>query len=419
DLKYFTRVKSEKETEIIRVDCSKPVGQFVIRQGALKVTEIITGYEKRALPGQELVGTQPLDLPEQIFETIGIWIEIEPVISSLLEEEGLHLMGGIHSIEHAAIGIFPLFALCDRNDIGGICYTYHPQVEKSAIFIYDGYPGGVGLAQRGYEVIQDLLEKTLDHVSNCECEEGCPSCIHSPKCGSGNKPLDKKAAIVVLEFLLGHISLENFYDESQETEPEPVIEDKEMPETEPNKPRIVYFDLETQKLAQEVGGWKNTHLMRISVAVIYDSLEEQFLSFTEDKIPDLLSHLEKADLIVGFNNKKFDNRVLGAYTDKKLNQLPTFDILEDVYQRLGFRLGLDHLAQETINKGKSADGLKAVEWFRQGEIKKLTDYCQQDVAATRDLFLFGLENGHLIYRTKKENRRVRLTVDWKLEDLIK
>ena len=293
-----------------------------------------------------------------------------------------------------------------------------PSGGKSAIFIYDGYPGGVGLAQRGYEVIQDLLEKTLDHVSNCECEEGCPSCIHSPKCGSGNKPLDKKAAIVVLEFLLGHISLENFYDESQETEPEPVIEDKEMPETEPNKPRIVYFDLETQKLAQEVGGWKNTHLMRISVAVIYDSLEEQFLSFTEDKIPDLLSHLEKADLIVGFNNKKFDNRVLGAYTDKKLNQLPTFDILEDVYQRLGFRLGLDHLAQETINKGKSADGLKAVEWFRQGEIKKLTDYCQQDVAATRDLFLFGLENGHLIYRTKKENRRVRLTVDWKLEDLI-
>jgi DEAD/DEAH box helicase domain-containing protein len=195
ELKYFTRVRTEKETEIIQIDRTRPKGQFIVREGIVEVTERVVGFEKRALPGQELVGVFPLELPPQTFETVSFWIEIEPAITKWVEEKGLHYMGGIHAIEHAAIGIFPLFALCDRNDIGGICYTYHPQVDKSAIFIYDGYPGGVGLAQRGFEVILELLEGTLDLIKNCECEEGCPSCIHSPKCGSGNKPLNKGAAV--------------------------------------------------------------------------------------------------------------------------------------------------------------------------------------------------------------------------------
>jgi DEAD/DEAH box helicase domain-containing protein len=136
-----------------------------------------------------------------------MWIEIEDVIKAFVEQKNLHFMGGIHAIEHGAIGMFPLFCLCDRNDIGGIAYTYHPEIEKSAIFIYDGYPGGVGLAQHGFEIIVELLGKTLDHLRSCQCEEGCPSCIHSPKCGSGNKPLDKQAALLILECLLGHIPL--------------------------------------------------------------------------------------------------------------------------------------------------------------------------------------------------------------------
>ena len=418
DLRYFTRARAEKETEIIHINRSRPKGQFLVREGVLKVTECVIGYEKRALPGQELMGVLPLELPPQTFQTIGFWVEIEPAIKKLVEERGLHFMGGIHAIEHGTIGIFPLFALCDRNDIGGICYTHHPQVEKSAIFIYDGYPGGVGLAQHGFEVILELLEKTLSHIKNCECEEGCPSCIHSPKCGSGNKPLDKKAAVVVLELLLGHISLGQFHNVDGEKEPGPDQIKEEEPEPEKSEPRIIYFDLETQKLAQDVGGWQNIHLMKVSVAVIFDSLKKRFLTFTEDSIEDLLAHLEKADLVVGFNIKRFDYTVLGAYTGKNLMELPTFDILEDIYQRLGFRLGLDHLAKETLNRGKSADGFQAVEWFRQGEMKKLSDYCSQDVAVTRDLFQYGLKNGHLIYRTKQGDRRVRLRVDWKLEDMI-
>ena len=190
-----------------------------MREGILKVTEIMTGYEKRAIPGQGLMGVFPLEeLPPQIFETTGFWVEIEPILKRFIERKGLHFMGGIHAIEHAAIGIFPLFALCDRNDIGGICYPHHPQVGKSAIFIYDAYPGGVGLASRGFETILELLEKTYELVRSCECETGCPSCIHSPKCGSGNKPLDKEAAQLIMEGLLGHISFDQMKtDEDDDT----------------------------------------------------------------------------------------------------------------------------------------------------------------------------------------------------------
>jgi DEAD/DEAH box helicase domain-containing protein len=130
--------------------------------------------------------------------------------------------------------------------------------------------------------------------------------------------------------------------------------------------------------------------------------------------------LEQADLIIGFNIKGFDYKVLGAYTNKDLTRLKTFDILEDIHQRLGFRLSLDHLASETLGQGKSADGLQAVAWFNQGDMQKLTDYCRQDVIVMRDLFLFGLKNGYLVYRSKIEDReqRVRLRVDWKLEQML-
>ena len=418
NLKYFTRTRSEKDTEIIKVYRSRPKGQFLVREGKLKVTEVITGYEKRALPGQGLIGVFDLDLPPQIFETIGFWIEIEPALKRFVEGKDLHFMGGIHAIEHAAIGIFPLFALCDRNDIGGICYPYHPQVGKSAIFIYDAYPGGVGLAQRGFDAILELLEKTLEIVKGCKCEEGCPSCIHSPKCGSGNKPLDKGAARLILEGLLGHIPLNQMTDEDEQDEPGLFSDQEQPPPEESQGPRIIYLDLETQKTAQDVGGWQNTHLMRISVAVLFDSIKNDFLVYSEDSIDELLDHLTKADLIVGFNIKKFDYKVLGAYSEKDLKALPTFDILEDVHKRLGFRLGLDHLAKETLNKGKTADGLQAVEWFRAGETEKLAEYCRHDVETTKDLFQYGLKNGHLIYKKKGADRRLRLLVDWKLNKLV-
>ena len=176
---------------------------FTAYIGRLKVTEHIMAYEKRRLPGQELLGMVPLELPPQIFETVGMWLEIPDAVKEAIYDAGGHFMGGIHALEHALIGMFPLFALADRYDIGGISHPAHPQVGRAAVFIYDGYPGGVGLSARAYDILEDLVARTREVTAACPCEDGCPSCIHSPKCGSGNKPLDKEAAVSIAGMLLG------------------------------------------------------------------------------------------------------------------------------------------------------------------------------------------------------------------------
>ena len=118
-------------------------------------------------------------------------------------QKGLDYAGGLHATEHAAIALLPLFALCDRNDIGGVSTTLHPDTGKPQIFIYDAYPGGIGIAEKGYELIDQLWEATLQVINDCPCIDGCPSCIQSPKCGNNNQPLDKRAAQMILKSLIG------------------------------------------------------------------------------------------------------------------------------------------------------------------------------------------------------------------------
>src|SRR6185436_12400871 len=131
--------------------------------------------------------------PPLVFETVGLWIEVPGALPTLAAARGLHFMGGIHAAEHAMIGLFPLLAISDRGDVGGISYTHHPQIGGPAIFVYDGMPGGAGLAEQGYRDLETLLARTHELVGGCPCEEGCPACIQSPRCGNGNKPLDKLA----------------------------------------------------------------------------------------------------------------------------------------------------------------------------------------------------------------------------------
>ena len=182
-----------------------------------------------------------------------------------------------------------------------------------------------------------------------------------------------------------------------------------------NKPkpekRIVVFDLETRLSADEVGGWNNTHLMRIAVGVAHDSLDDTYKVFYEEDAADLLALLKKADLVVGFNSAKFDYAVLSRYTDEPLSNLPTFDILLEIYKEHGFRVGLGNLAENTLGVGKSADGLQSLKWFKEGKLDLVTDYCKQDVKVTLDIFRFGLENGYLLYG-KKNGKQSKLTVTW-------
>ncbi|MBL7074908.1 DEAD/DEAH box helicase [candidate division KSB1 bacterium] len=420
EVSYYTQPLSEKETEILSVERSRPVENFLLRQGRLRVTEQVVGFQKRRIFSQELLSVHDLDLPAQTYETVGIWLEIEGLIQEYTQKKNYHFIGSLHGVEHAVLALFPLFALCDRWDLGGICYPIHPQVQKAAIFFYDGYPGGVGLTPRGYEVIESLLERTLSLIEGCPCEEGCPSCIHSPKCGSGNKPLDKQGAREVLRILLGKISFGEVKEMIEGLSPvshrkEVAFREKRVSPSD--RKRVLFFDLETQRSADEVGGWGNIHLMRLAVGVLYDSLEEKYFNFYEKDVDNLIEYLKKADLVVGFNIKRFDYRVLMGYSDEDFDQIPTFDILQDVQRRLGHRLKLDSLARSTLKVAKTADGLQSIEWFKQGEIDKVRDYCQRDVEITRDLFQFGVRNGYLLYE-KKNMGTVRLPVDWDLEEIV-
>ncbi len=417
---YFTRTLVEKETEILETLRRRPIGNVLLKAGRVKVTERITGFQKRNTYTQETLSQHPLDLPPQIFETAGLWLEIPPGAEAAVAAEDGHFMGGLHALEHAMIAVFPLFALCDRDDVGGISTTHHVQVQGPAIFLYDGYPGGVGLCDRAFDVMEPLLEKTRRSVAACPCEEGCPSCIHSPKCGSGNKPLDKTACLKVLEILLDRDAPPPAPPGTRKPPDAPVAREPSPPE-DPlealRERRVLVLDVETQRSAAEVGGWHNARLMRIAVAVTYDTSTGDMTPWGEKDVPALLRALREAELVVGFNVDRFDMAVLSGYASPAdLAAVKTFDILAEVKDRLGFRLSLDALASETLGAGKSADGLQSLEWFRAGEVEKVRTYCEKDVALTRDLFLHGLQQGHLLYRRKGE--RLRLPLDWDLSEIL-
>ena len=352
----------------------------------------------------------PLDLPEQTFESDGIWFEIPSKVQAEAESRRLHLMGGIHAMEHAVIGMFPLIVMTDRNDLGGISIPYHPQVGTAAVFIYDGIPGGAGLCRQAFYRAGDLLDVTLKAIRTCPCESGCPSCVHSPKCGSGNRPIDKASAVFVLKKLLakGQKAGElpgsaRMVDNKKETESLVLKSGKRSQGRKAIMKRLAVFDLETQRSAQEVGGWHRADLMKVSCAVLYDSKEQVYREYLEKDMPQFIEHLQQYDCVVGFNIKRFDYKVLSGYSDFDFGKLPTLDLLAEIHKQLGYRLSLDHLAKVTLGSKKSADGLQALRWWKQGKIREIIDYCRQDVRITWEISCFGNENGYLLFQNKAGN----------------
>ena len=176
-------------------------------------------------------------------------------------------------------------------------------------------------------------------------------------------------------------------------------------------PRVLFFDLETQKSAEEGGGRGNIHKMGVAVGVVWDSLDREFFTYEEKDARQLVDKLRTADLVVGFNVIGFDYTVLQPYSDFDLQEINTFDMLVDVKKRLGFRLSLNHLAQHTLNAKKSADGLISLQWYKEGKISKIIQYCKQDVEITRDLYLFGEKNGLVKYQSRSGNP-LQLEVNW-------
>lgn len=411
DSDYYTECTSVEEVEILEELEQKELAEFKVKLGRVKVTSEVVSFEKKRITNQILLSEHPLSLPPQIFQTQSLWMEIPPSLVNSIHREGLDLAGGIHALEHAAIALFPLFAMCDRRDVGGVSYPFHYQTGEATVFIYDSYPEGVGLAERAYKVIEQLLKATLKLIRDCSCEEGCPSCIQCPKCGNRNKPLDKEAALRLLTTLEARKISGATFSNSCKNElvksalPSGRGKRKKLPE------HILFFDLETQKSAEEVGGWENARLMGISVAVIYDNQEKKYKFYTEEEINELFRELLSADLVVGFNIKRFDWEVLSEYSGRiNLRKIPTLDLLEEIHSILGFRLSLGHLAETTLRKGKSADGLQAIKWYRERKMEELFEYCRNDVRILKKLYEYGKKRGYLFFERRGE--KLKLPVNW-------
>ena len=203
DVPYYTQARDITDIAIIATSRHREVGQSTVCLGTVQVTTRVTGFRRKRHLTEETISEEPLDLPPQTFTTVGLWFDCPEQAHLQLSASGLDLAGGLHATEHAAIAMLPLFALCDRSDIGGMSTPLHPESGRAQIFIYDAHPGGIGIAEKGYQLIEELWQATLKAISECPCQEGCPSCVQSPKCGSNNEPLDKGAAIVILRHLLG------------------------------------------------------------------------------------------------------------------------------------------------------------------------------------------------------------------------
>jgi DEAD/DEAH box helicase domain-containing protein len=205
DPDWRTDARSTADVEVARVLAHRDLGDVGVSFGEVTVTSQVVAYQRRA-PDGTVLETVPLDLPEQTLRTRGVWYEIDEGALIAAGVPPVRIPGALHAAEHAAIGLLPLFAICDRWDIGGMSTALHPQTGRPTVFVHDGHPGGAGFAERGHAVLTAWLRATRDAIRGCECRTGCPSCVQSPKCGNGNVPLDKAGAVVVLSVVLDALS---------------------------------------------------------------------------------------------------------------------------------------------------------------------------------------------------------------------
>jgi DEAD/DEAH box helicase domain-containing protein len=203
DVQYYTQALTSEEAEVVKVAGERRFEGFSVHEGALRMRHHVTGYEKKGLYDRQTIGRHELRMPEYVFNTEGLWIIIDDGLVEELGFSGFDTGGSLHAFEHAAISSIPLFALCDKNDIGGLSYQFYPRFRKSSVFIYDGHEGGVGLSRHVFGVLGDWLGATLRIIEECPCEEGCPSCVQDPLCGSRNEPLDKQGAAFLTGRLMG------------------------------------------------------------------------------------------------------------------------------------------------------------------------------------------------------------------------
>ncbi|UOY00037.1 DEAD/DEAH box helicase [Blastococcus sp. PRF04-17] len=214
---WTTVARDVTDLGIVAVDRDRPLGTVTAHTGLVDVTNQVVAYQRRRLGTGEVLAEFPLDLPARQLRTRAVWLTLDGLAIERAEVDEADLPGALHAAEHAAIGILPLLATCDRWDLGGLSTALHPDTGTATIFVYDGHPGGAGFSERGFGVLRRWLQATRATVASCECESGCPSCVQSPKCGNGNDPLHKAGAVRVLDVVLDELaSVEGPLDDADE-----------------------------------------------------------------------------------------------------------------------------------------------------------------------------------------------------------
>lgn len=199
---YSTHAQSTDDTRLLDVLDSTRWGSVAVHFGVVEVSTRVVGFLKRRLATGEVLGQEPLDMPTRTLRTKALWWTVPDEVVTCAGISPAAVPGAAHAAEHAAIGMLPLFAHCDRWDIGGLSTPNHPDTGECTIVVHDGLPGGAGFAERGFHGAAAWLRATLTAVAECDCASGCPGCVQSPKCGNGNEPLDKGAAITLMAAML-------------------------------------------------------------------------------------------------------------------------------------------------------------------------------------------------------------------------
>ena len=202
---FSTYARDVTDLRVLAMERSVAWGPATLSFGEVEVTAQVVSFLRRRLGTGEVLGEEPLDLPARTLRTRAVWWTLPPEEVAAAGLDPADLPGAAHAAEHASIGLLPLFATCDRWDIGGVSTALHPDTGLPSVFVYDGHPGGAGFAERGYEDAAEWLLATREAIASCGCESGCPSCVQSPKCGNGNDPLDKAGAVSLLDRLLAGV----------------------------------------------------------------------------------------------------------------------------------------------------------------------------------------------------------------------
>ncbi|MCE5311827.1 MAG: DEAD/DEAH box helicase [Nitrospiraceae bacterium] len=205
DAHYYTHALSHEDVEVLGRPERVPAGRsrdVQFYQGRIRINYQVTGYDQKNIYDGTRIARHSVDMPEYVFETDAIWMMIERSLADTIRQKKYDLAGTMHAAEHVLINTIPLFALCDKGDLGGMSYAIYPETESPAIFIYDGFEGGMGLSRRALEVPHMWIDSSLSIMRECGCESGCPACVQDSQCGSANNPLDKDGAVYFLNYLL-------------------------------------------------------------------------------------------------------------------------------------------------------------------------------------------------------------------------